>query len=60
MSGDNSYGQLGQRKEKGDRRPLMITALKGREVTNVACGDFFTVAATKGEEVQLVLHCISV
>ena len=48
--GDNAYLQLGYRKGKGERQPAVVGGLAGREVRRVACGDFFTVVATKGEE----------
>jgi len=47
--GDNVCGQLGRRCEKGDRNPAVVTSLRGQKVEKVACGDFFTVAATAGK-----------
>ena len=48
--GDNSNGQLGYcRKTEGRCSPAVVAAgLSGREVERVACGDFFTLASTKG------------
>jgi len=44
-------GQLGRRCEKGDRNPAVVTSLRGQKVEKVACGDFFTVAATADGDV---------
>lgn len=48
VCGDNSYGQLGIEREKGDRSVSIITAFQEDKVDRVACGDFFTVATTTG------------
>ena len=48
-SGDNTYGQLGYVKEKGERLPGLVEGLGEREpVRLVGCGDCFTVVATEG------------
>ncbi len=47
--GDNTYGQLGYQSRIGARIPGVVTALRGKAVERVACGDFFTVACTTGE-----------
>ena len=52
--GDNGCGQLGYQKERGDRRPAMVTALSRWKVDQVACGDFYTVAATNSMCTSLI------
>ena len=53
--GDNTSGQLGYHKEKAVRSPMTVSALTGMTVEKVACGDFFTVACTKGQAYGIYL-----
>ncbi len=62
--GDNTYGQLGYRNEAPSLSPdshhpeilpEVVTALEGLEVTKIACGDFFSIAACKGERNIIIL-----
>ncbi len=50
--GDNSYGQLGRRKEpdnSGGNKPAAVKALSGKQIELVSCGDFYTIVSCKGE-----------
>ena len=61
-SGDNSYGQLGYRRDEltmppsdhppppnSNRLPQVVPALRDMEVAKISCGDFFCIASCKGE-----------
>ena len=48
-SGDNTYGQLGYSKEKGERYPGVVESLGDKGPARlVACGDCFTIISTEG------------
>ena len=46
--GSNSFGQLGFPTGASDSRPCLVKSLEGKIITDIACGDTFTVAVTAG------------
>eukprot|EP00051_Salpingoeca_urceolata_P019713 m.290903 g.290903 ORF g.290903 m.290903 type:complete len:794 (+) comp19472_c0_seq11:35-2416(+) len=49
--GSNQYGQLGRPAEAGTEAAGLVQGFEGKFVSKVACGDFFSVAVTRDNEV---------
>ncbi|GFR93665.1 serine/threonine-protein kinase Nek8 [Elysia marginata] len=48
--GKNSEGQLGNQNTKPSSNPVEVKALEDKTVTNVRCGDHYTIASTRCHE----------
>ena len=57
--GANQFGQLGHGSDAPNNMPHKVMALHDKPVLFVACGDTFTVAATKGLRLNRVSFYIS-
>lgn len=53
-AGLNKNYQLGYQRSKGDLRPAIVDTLVNTPVHLVGCGDYFTVAVTRGETLGLL------
>ena len=52
--GSNQFGQLG-RSSGSDSMPQKVEGLAGRNISQVTCGDTFTVVYTEGKDIYMTM-----